>query len=135
MNEEKDTIIDGEIVDDIIHQKEKTILKIKLKSLLFSTTLSLCFIAFLVLGITLNAWHPAWILFLVPFVVPDTFDAIANKNLFKLPIIMLVLIIYFFLIFVINLPPHPWWCIFFVIPIWSIVEQCVTEYKNIKKFK
>lgn len=75
--------------------------------------------AFLILGFTLDAWHPAWLLFLCVPVVYTLIKAVAVGSMRKFNYPLFVATLYLFTGFVLG-NWHPSWVIFLTIPVFYI---------------
>lgn len=118
--ENKEEPIEGEVVSGHIHSSKKT--KKELFAEWFSGSFSfmLCTIAFLVLGIGWNLWHPGWVVFLLIPVIPSFVSSIKHKSpkYFCYPVLLLGVYI---LIGHFTGQWHPWWLLFISIPLYYIL--------------
>ncbi|MDR3292872.1 MAG: helix-turn-helix domain-containing protein [Clostridiales bacterium] len=83
-------------------------------------------IAYLLLGFFLDAWHPAWLVFLsIPFFCALT-DAIVKKKAQEFPMVVIAIGVFFALGFVLN-AWHPAWVVFLSIPLYHGVVSAVSS--------
>lgn len=82
----------------------------------------ICIVIYLALGFALNAWHPAWVLFLT---IPAYYSFIENyitTGEVRFPIFTIVLIAYLLMGFLGKLW-HPGWIVFFAWPLYFIFDN------------
>ena len=71
--------------------------------------------AYLILGFTINGWHPWWVLFLLIPLISSIFDAIAKKKPGEFCFPVLITIIYVLVSHYFDLY-HPFWIIYLTVP-------------------
>ena len=101
----------------VIHRHRRTMIFIS------SIVTLLVVVAYLLLGFLLKLWDKAWVLFLLPVIIPSIFEAIALKNIKKFSFTPTIVFIYFLLccwIFDFSLW-HPLWVMFLSIPIYYTI--------------
>lgn len=82
----------------------------------------ICIVVYLALGFALNAWHPAWVIFLT---IPAYYSFIENyitTGEVRFPIFTIVLIAYLLMGFLGKLW-HPGWIVFFAWPLYFIFDN------------
>lgn len=111
---------EGEIIYNHRCQAKKT--KKELFAEWFSGSFSfmLCTVAFLVMGIGWNLWHPGWVVFLLIPLIPSAVSCFKHKTpkYFAYPILLLgvyILIGHFTDLW------HPYWLLFISIPLYYIL--------------
>ena len=92
------------------------------KKIILMLSLLVCLIAYIVIGILLNLWHPGWIIFfLIPAVPTILYSHKNNIQSYIVDVIcMLIFIGYFVVGFVFKIW-HPTWVAFLVIPVLLIL--------------
>ncbi len=90
------------------------------ENILHSISLFVIVISYYVLGVTLNLWHPAWILFLFIPINSSLIEAIKWKNPHNFAYPVFVAAIYLFIGTVYSWW-HPGWIIFITIPLYYLV--------------
>ena len=91
------------------------------KRAIFSGTLATCVtIAFILLGVFLNAWHPAWMLFLIVPLGESLYSAIQAKNAHAFAYPVLAAAVFLILGFYANLW-HPAWVVFLSVPLYYMI--------------
>lgn len=85
-------------------------------------------VAYIILGICFDLWHPGWLIFLLVPVVSTLIDAVRrhNPNLFAYPVLAVVIFLYAGLVHRIW---HPSWVVFLTIPLYySIAGYFVRNF-------
>lgn len=116
-----------------VHLKNEKHGKIeKIAAALFLFSISLATIVYVTLGATVNLWGKAWVLFLVPSIISDTYKSIAYKDIDELPFNMMVTTTYLTLcVWVLNFHLwHPLWVMFLAIPLFSAVKKMVRTIRK-----
>ncbi len=83
-----------------------------------------CTIAYIIMGVAANLWHPGWLVFLlvpVMAIVADTMND-GEKHIMTAISPFLAFIVFFLLGFSQGLW-HPGWLVFFIIPVFAIVNS------------
>ena len=111
------------------HNWEKTT---KTAAALFFFTLALVLITYITLGVALDLWAKAWVLFFAPTIVSDTYKTFANKDLDEFPYTTIVVATYLTLcawVFNYHLW-HPLWVMFLSIPLFGEFKKLIRTLKK-----
>lgn len=99
------------------------------KKIILMLSLLVCLIAYIVIGILLNLWHPGWIIFLLIPIVDSIFNAIEKRKFKEFNFAILIIIIYLILGLQFNLW-HPYWFIFLAIPLYYYFADLIDKLLN-----
>ncbi|MDD6302912.1 MAG: helix-turn-helix transcriptional regulator [Bacillales bacterium] len=75
-------------------------------------------IAYILIGSLLNAWHPAWIIFLLIPIIPSIITAFYKRKFTGFAFPVFVVNVYLILGLVSPRQWHPWWFVFLLIPVY-----------------
>ena len=91
-----------------------------IRGAVWSLSIILATIAYLVLGFTLDLFNKAWVLFILAVIIPSIYETIALKSINRLPVVLITVFIYLTLcVWVFNFSLwHPLWVIFLVPPVY-----------------
>lgn len=92
-------------------------------------TIFACVLTYIILGTTLDLWHPTWIIFFLIPIVSSIIEAIINRRLshFAYPFVVTAA---FLLIGFLKDLWHPYWFLFLTIPLFYIISSLI---ENLKK--
>ena len=92
-------------------------------------------VAYVLIGILCNKWHPTWIIFFIIPIYYLTMSCIKHRSAFIFPIAFIVTATYLLLGFL--MPGysgwHPYWALFLIIPLYYSVVTAIND-KDIAKF-
>lgn len=92
----------------------------KFKSIFDTCVSCVSVLVYVILGATMNLWHPGWLIFLLAIVLYSVPEMINKRCICALNYPVFITTLYLFLGFVFNLW-HPYWFLFITIPIFYIV--------------
>lgn len=87
--------------------------------------------AYVTLGVTMGLWHPLWLMFFAVPVLNGAAEAIAVKNIYKFPFVILCTGVYLTLGILLGVW-HPAWVIFLAIPCYHSVIGIIKSARKKK---
>lgn len=93
------------------------------KGMLYSLSVIAAIVTYLVLGFTLpdnQGWANWWPVFIFAPVIPSIYEAIVNRSFCRLLVPLIVVSVYCFIGMNYGMW-HPWWILFFIIPVYYII--------------
>ena len=103
-----------------------------IRGAVWSISILLAAIAYLVLGFTLDLFNKAWVLFILAVIIPSIYETIALKSINRLPVVLITVFIYLTLcVWVFNFHLwHPLWIIFLIPPVYYRILSLVRVAKR-----
>lgn len=92
----------------------------KFKSIFDTCVSCVSVLVYVILGATMNLWHPGWLIFLLAIVLYSVPEMINKRRICELNYPVFITTLYLFLGFVFGLW-HPYWFLFITIPIFYVV--------------
>ena len=132
--EEEVEMVEGEFMDNFFN-KEKHRRNKAIKGAAVSTFTVLVTVAYVLIGVFLNAWHPGWLIFLSIPIFSSIVWAIVSKkpSYFSIETLAIAAYVSVGIILPNNTGWHPYWAILLVIPVYRSIISAITKIKYVKE--